>query len=127
MSYNKQTWVNGDIITADKLNHIEDGVESASNEVFIVSVLKNGSAVSDPSHTYAEMMEAYDSGKYLVCKLLMVPEQYGKQAEFLPLKSFYDSSNRFNFDETYIDSDHVKSYRVTCDSSNTWTYTTYNI
>lgn len=28
MSYTKQTWNNGDIITADKLNHIEDGIEN---------------------------------------------------------------------------------------------------
>lgn len=26
MSYEKQTWKNGDIITEDKLNHIEDGI-----------------------------------------------------------------------------------------------------
>ena len=26
MSYEKQTWQNGDIITAQKLNHIEDGI-----------------------------------------------------------------------------------------------------
>ncbi len=28
MSYEKQTWADGDVITADKLNHLEDGVES---------------------------------------------------------------------------------------------------
>lgn len=27
MSYEKQTWQTGDIITAEKLNHIEDGIE----------------------------------------------------------------------------------------------------
>lgn len=27
MSYEKQTWASGDIITAEKLNHIEDGIE----------------------------------------------------------------------------------------------------
>lgn len=26
MSYEKQNWQNGDIITAEKLNHIEEGV-----------------------------------------------------------------------------------------------------
>lgn len=30
MSYEKQTWANGDVITAEKLNHIEDGVYSNS-------------------------------------------------------------------------------------------------
>lgn len=28
MSYTKQTWYTGDIITADKLNHMEDGIAS---------------------------------------------------------------------------------------------------
>ena len=29
MSYEKQTWVTGDIVTSAKLNHMEDGIESA--------------------------------------------------------------------------------------------------
>ena len=30
MSYVKNTWTTGDVITAEKLNHIEDGVASIS-------------------------------------------------------------------------------------------------
>lgn len=30
MSYNKTTWTSGDVITAEKLNNIEDGLEAAS-------------------------------------------------------------------------------------------------
>lgn len=30
MSYDKQTWVSGEVITATKLNHMEDGIDSAS-------------------------------------------------------------------------------------------------
>ena len=29
MSYTKQTWVDGDLITAEKLNHIEDGIANS--------------------------------------------------------------------------------------------------
>lgn len=29
MAYTKQTWVNGDTITANKLNHMEDGIADA--------------------------------------------------------------------------------------------------
>lgn len=29
MSYAKRTWVNGEVITAEKLNHMEDGIEGA--------------------------------------------------------------------------------------------------
>ena len=38
MSYKKQTWKNGDIITAEKLNHIEDGIANLVfdfNSVFL--------------------------------------------------------------------------------------------
>lgn len=31
MSYVKTTWANGDVITADKLNNIENGIESAGS------------------------------------------------------------------------------------------------
>ena len=35
MSYTKQTWVNGDIITAEKLNHMEDGIENAGGVILL--------------------------------------------------------------------------------------------
>ena len=31
MAYVKQTWANGDTVTAAKLNHMEDGIEAASS------------------------------------------------------------------------------------------------
>lgn len=40
MSYNKTTWTNGDVITAEKLNHIEDGIASGgSGGVLVVSTV----------------------------------------------------------------------------------------
>ena len=33
MAYVKQTWACGDEITAEKLNHMEDGIESARGGV----------------------------------------------------------------------------------------------
>lgn len=38
MSYSKQTWANGDVITAEKLNHIEDGVYANSQSGGMVVV-----------------------------------------------------------------------------------------
>ena len=35
MSYTKQTWQTGEVITADKLNHIEDGVENNNNDIIV--------------------------------------------------------------------------------------------
>ena len=31
MAYSKQTWVTGDVITAEKLNHMEDGIASSDD------------------------------------------------------------------------------------------------
>lgn len=123
MSYTKQTWVDGDLITAEKLNHIEDGVKQASDHPLMVKALSSTDGVENPTHTYEEMLEAYNSGRYIVLKLLMMPEEYGKQAEFLPLASYYDGSNVFTFSLLVLNGNVVKSQKVTCDSSNTWTYT----
>lgn len=38
MSY---TWTNGELITAEKLNHIEDGVKQASDHPLIVKALSS--------------------------------------------------------------------------------------
>lgn len=35
MAYTKQTWADGDIISAEKLNHIEDGIDGASGGAVI--------------------------------------------------------------------------------------------
>lgn len=36
MAYTKQTWETGEVITADKLNHIEDGIENNNSGYEIV-------------------------------------------------------------------------------------------
>ena len=38
MSYTKQTWQTGDIITAEKLNHIEDGIEGLNGYDIIFTI-----------------------------------------------------------------------------------------
>ena len=52
MSYEKQTWQTGDTITAEKLNHIEDGI---ANSILVVTVdLDTG--ISDV--TYEDLQNA---------------------------------------------------------------------
>lgn len=43
MSYEKQIWSTGDKITAEKLNHLEDGVSSISEEIAAIPSGKDGS------------------------------------------------------------------------------------
>lgn len=38
MSYEKQNWATGDIITADKLNHMEDGIAGADNSIYVLDM-----------------------------------------------------------------------------------------
>ena len=40
MSYTKQTWQTGDTITAEKLNHIEDGIDEIAINIRIFNVKK---------------------------------------------------------------------------------------
>lgn len=98
------------------------GGGGAESDILVVKVSYDSTTPSNPSHTYAEMLEAYNNGKFIVCKYLMMPEQYGKQAEFLPLYSYYDSSNTFTFVALCFSSTVIKEYRITCNSSNEWTY-----
>ena len=51
MSYTKQTWANGDIITAAKLNHIEDGIAAVDQKIDeTVEELSTEYAKSDGSY-----------------------------------------------------------------------------
>ena len=64
MAYEPKTWTCGDTITADDLNHIEHGVENASQvEFFVVHFTDgdNNTKVSDK--TAEEIGEAIDNGK----------------------------------------------------------------
>lgn len=56
MSYNKTTWETGDIITAEKLNNLESGVENA-NIVDVTSVDGN------LSMTFEEIQSVCAAGK----------------------------------------------------------------
>lgn len=50
--YNKYTWVTGEVITKDKLNHIENGI--ASNDTNKVT-RSEASTASSPSSTYQDI------------------------------------------------------------------------
>lgn len=66
MPYEKQTWTNGDLMTASKLNHIEDGLAALSaapsgGVVVIPAVVENG-AYSYIAKTPNEIKAYFDSG-----------------------------------------------------------------
>lgn len=71
MNYEKQTWECGETITAEKLNHIEDGIANASSgggaePVFInaVRMVKtNNKAVYTTDKTPNDILEAFGQNK----------------------------------------------------------------
>ena len=42
MSYEKQTWQTGDVVTSAKLNHMEDGIAGGGSGALAVTVTKTG-------------------------------------------------------------------------------------
>lgn len=67
MAYEKQTWVTGEVITKEKLNHMEDGIANSgggSGESFIIHI---DSETGEADKTWREVFDALASGKYVNC------------------------------------------------------------
>ena len=66
MSYEKQTWQSGDTITANKLNHMESGIEnsggSSDDNLFVITISVEGTVASSDK-TWREITEAFNAGK----------------------------------------------------------------
>lgn len=56
MSYEKQNWKNGDVITETKLNHMEDGIATGGG-VLVVNVTVDGNT-GTLDHTWQEIHDA---------------------------------------------------------------------
>lgn len=60
--YTKQTWADGDIITADKMNHIEDGLNNLNGIGYRVAFSYTDDTASC-NRTYEEIYTALSQGK----------------------------------------------------------------
>lgn len=70
MSYTPNTWQDGDIITAAKLNNIEGGIENA-NTPFVVTLTPTTQDFSGTmDKTVAEINAAYQLGRRIVFRLI---------------------------------------------------------
>ena len=75
MSYTPTEWASGDIITAEKLNKIESGIESASSDSESTPLIVNMSVNSEGytlDKTFGEIRIAYEAGR--VIKLVYFDE-----------------------------------------------------
>ena len=62
MAYEKQTWTCGDTITADKLNHIEDGIANGWGDTLVVTLDSDGYT----DKTVKEINDAFNTGQRVV-------------------------------------------------------------
>lgn len=69
MAYEKKTWECGETITAEALNHMEDGIEEASQggaEPLLVNAVYSGEGRYDLNKTFGEIRVAFNSGRVVI-------------------------------------------------------------
>lgn len=99
MSYEKQTWVTGETITADKLNHMEDGIGSDGNFVPTFTV-KNGGTTITCDKTYEEVLAAITANKCCMAKVIWDGMQGLEEHYYLSIRySKPYSDENFTFEQ----------------------------
>lgn len=67
--YEKQTWNTGDVITEEKLNHMEDGI--ASGGMFVVGgTYDESTQTTTLDKTWKEIADAVEAGRNVIFKKL---------------------------------------------------------
>lgn len=109
MAYTKQTWACGDEITAEKLNHIEDGIAEGGSGKFVVTI-DNDTA----DHTFAEIKQAYDNGMVIEVVELVSGIDYVYQLLAI-------DSSAVSFSNVFTDGSDVEVTQFTIDDTGTVT------
>ena len=115
MAYTKTTWVDGDLITAEKLNHIEDGI--ANSQVIFHATVRNdvttsSYTVENTDMTLAELSDAFDNGTLVGAKVEINSyagnQMVGKGVKFLrTVRAAYTSSGDTLSEITFSDVTHA--------------------
>lgn len=91
MAYEKQVWNCGDTITADKMNHIEDGIENAgggSTEPLILEEVSSSTRDNCTIYTYnatwEEVYQAFHAGRSIFVSV---------DGDTLPLATIQDNAD----------------------------------
>ena len=119
MSYTPTVWATGDVVTAEKLNKLEQGVAAAGGgsggggNVLVVNVTATSTSDGDTvtfDKTFAELKAAYESNAVMLCKVKIednVNAVYGNGIAFLtyrPAAQFpFPSPETFMFDVSFLD------------------------
>lgn len=96
MSYEKHTWQTGEIITADKLNNMEDGIEkSGIHWINAAMDLDTGLYTLDVSYT--DLKKAFDAVELVAYKNAKDESYYGyNQIFFLTDLSFETDTPKYS-------------------------------
>ena len=101
MSYTKQTWANGDLITADKLNHMEDGVADATPWVIEMTFVQDGyNSHCESTAKWDDVAAAVKTGRNVVIHVPEV-ENYGVAEGWGQITGYY-AKNNWGYDESFI-------------------------
>lgn len=93
MGYEKQTWQTGDVITANKMNHMEDGIAGVGGSVLVVRATNdtdNSQYILDT--TWRQIYNAFLSNG---CVVLADPVSNGEQYKTIEELFFYPNDSQY--------------------------------
>lgn len=113
MAYTKHTWTTGEVITAGRLNNMEDGIADAGNggEVLVVGLQEDDVTLNK---TWQEIFNAFMSGGCVMHKTATVPT--GTINNYYPVQSLASVPSADGGSPMYTVEIYSSTY--TCDSPN---------
>ena len=111
MSYTPTTWANGDVVTATKLNKIEQGIANGGGVFLVTFTLQSNQYQYLADKTYGEIKTAIDNGNSIMFK---VDDGHS---------IFYLSSYEFVYDQNLWN--HVNVYTLTINPTNYYAITLF--
>ena len=66
MSYTKNTWITGDVVTSSKLNNMESGIDAAVNRLVITLTYNDGEEAGVGDKTWSEIQAAWEQGREII-------------------------------------------------------------
>ena len=107
MNYIKHTWVSGDLITSERLNHLEDGVESA-DRLPEASTDNNGNLVAVSSDGNFKLVDAHYGYQDPTRSLGEMPVE-----TMTRIPAIVELSDSTEYTFTFIDSAHPDGITIT--------------
>lgn len=106
MAYEKQTWVTGETITADKLNHMEDGIAAGGIQYDLELVYYV--EYDDSTENYVltghglspeNLLAKLNNGEIMIASLAVLPDEYTTPTTNVCLGASRDEFNNLSFSD----------------------------